>query len=359
MYRICMYVCMYSASTFQFSQCTWRRIFKSVNQPTRWRQLRTTVENKKRENGEDFNLHPPAPLAHHPLAIPAACRPPGLVFCRARESSYFLRRGGIEKTRSKRAGHGTATRGEMRTGLRRGWQTVGNIIAARAERNYRFALGVPSFFPIPPSSSLESAKASSFFLYPSAFLPPAASHRPGRPPFFQSPGIANNFHNSRLESFPPRAEVEKEHRPLFRSPSRFLRRSPRPLGSSLSVFPRRPFAPFSSRRALFSRGKPTRESLKEGRWKSKSTSIRVPSRRPLITFGIRHSRLNSVSMSSDDGSDHKLKNFRLASPDVIFFGPNVTLLRKRDVNYILARRRMDNDVCESLAELVNAAITRS
>jgi len=33
--------------------------------------------------------------------------------------------------------------------------------------------------------------------------------------------------------------------------------------------------------------------------------------------------------------------------------------RKQDVNYILARRKVDNDVCESLAKLANAAITRS
>lgn len=122
--------------------------------------------------------------------------------------------------------------------MARGGQTVGNIIAARAERNYRFALGVPSFFPIPPSSS-PRCPAKSFILLPlsscvslrklslflSLFLPHllssprlSSTRRPGLP-FFQSPGIANNFHNSRLESFPPRAEPWKGHRPLFRSPS--------------------------------------------------------------------------------------------------------------------------------------------
>lgn len=66
--------------------------------------MRTTAENKKRENGEDFNLHPPlcgpsrVPPSHYPRDLPPA---PSLVFCRARESSYFLRRGGIEKTRGR------------------------------------------------------------------------------------------------------------------------------------------------------------------------------------------------------------------------------------------------------------------
>lgn len=83
--------------------------------------------------------------------------------------------------------------GGTRTGVRRGGQTVGNIIAARAERNYRFALGVPSFFPIPPSSSLESAKASSFFLYPSAFLPPGGLAAPAGHPSSKAPAQQITF----------------------------------------------------------------------------------------------------------------------------------------------------------------------
>jgi len=45
-------------------------------------------------------------------------------------------------------------------------------------------------------------------------------------------------------------------------------------------------------------------------------------------------------------------------PNAIFFY-SATSPRKQDVNYILARRRVDNDVCESLAKLAHAAITRS
>lgn len=54
-------------------------------------RLRTTAENKKRENGEDFNLHPPAaPLSHRLAAIPATCHPrPALSFAELESLATF------------------------------------------------------------------------------------------------------------------------------------------------------------------------------------------------------------------------------------------------------------------------------
>lgn len=63
---------------------------------------------------------PLPPLPHHPLAVLATCHPPGLVFCRARESSYFLQRGGIKKTRGK---SGLVARGARKgRGGANGWK---------------------------------------------------------------------------------------------------------------------------------------------------------------------------------------------------------------------------------------------
>lgn len=55
-------------------------------------QLRTTVENKKRENGEDFNLHPP-PLSHpsnHPPS-PRLTTHPALSFAELESLATFSR----------------------------------------------------------------------------------------------------------------------------------------------------------------------------------------------------------------------------------------------------------------------------
>lgn len=74
-------------------------------------RLRTTAENKKRENGEDFNLHPPFPLdghlpPHSPPGRPCLLQSSG-------EPSYFLRRGGRRKVR------GMASRGDEEEGAKR------------------------------------------------------------------------------------------------------------------------------------------------------------------------------------------------------------------------------------------------
>lgn len=61
------------------------------------------MENKKRENGEDFNLHPPFPRGGH---LPSHS-PPGrpCLLQSSGEPSYFLQRGGRRKVR------GMASRG--------------------------------------------------------------------------------------------------------------------------------------------------------------------------------------------------------------------------------------------------------
>lgn len=196
-----------------------------------------------------------------------------------------------------------AARGGENSGVGAGGQTVGNIIAARAERNYRFALGVPSFFPIPSSSSLGSAKLhlSSFILLRSS----PRSRLPGRPPFFQSPGIANNFHNSRLESFPPRTESGEGASSSF-SISVLLsscRPSSRPPSFCFS-FLLPPLCAFLLAESPFSRQEPTSRVLKKGdenqnRLRSKPST--------LITLGIHHSRSDPLKFGFhivDDESDH-------------------------------------------------------
>lgn len=82
----------------------------------------------------------------------------------------------------------------------------------------------------------------------------------------------------------------------------------------------------------------------------------------LITLGIHHSRSDSLKFGfhvGDDGLNYDCRIFdtrHSAGRDIFHSG---TSPRKQDVNYILARRRVDNDVCESLAKLAHAAITRS
>lgn len=130
-----------------------------------WRlhRLRTTAENKKRENGEDFNLHPPYPRGSHLTPHSPPGRP--CLLQSSGEPSYFLQRGGRRKVRGM----------ALQRGRRRRGQTVGNIIAARAERNYRFALGVPSFFPILASLFSRSPPHPSSFVTP---LPPPGPPTP-------------------------------------------------------------------------------------------------------------------------------------------------------------------------------------
>lgn len=65
--------------------------------------MRTTAENKKRENGEDFNLHPPFPRGSHLPSHSPPDRP--CLLQSSGEPSYFLQRGGRRKVR------GMASRG--------------------------------------------------------------------------------------------------------------------------------------------------------------------------------------------------------------------------------------------------------
>lgn len=179
-----------------------------------------------------------------------------------------------------------------------------------------------SFILLPLSSCVSLRKLSLFL---SLFLPHllssprlSSARRPGLP-FFQSPGIANNFHNSRLESFPPRAEPWKGHRPLFRSPSlafflppifpsalflfffSFSLSLPPAHRTLFSRYPP-PCRPFSSSSPFFSLsgGSPTSFERKRERVSKKGDEnqnrLRSVFSEPstLITRGIHHSRLDTL-----------------------------------------------------------------
>lgn len=149
-------------------------------------------------------------------------------------------------------------------------------------------------------------RSSPLKLHPSSFILlrffPRRPRRPGRPPFFQSPGIANNFHNSRLESFPPRAEVE-EHRPLFRSPSRFLPAVPPvPSAALFLFFLAAPSCPFLLARALSLKESPPAKVSKKGDENQNRLRSGVPSRRlslPLEFVILDQTRLNLAFTSAN------------------------------------------------------------
>lgn len=158
--------------------------------------MRTTAENKKRENGEDFNLHPPFPRGSH---LPSHS-PPGrpCLLQSSGEPSYFLQRGGRRKVRGM-ASRGMKKKKKGPNGWKYHSRTRRTKLPICLGRSFLFSDSVLFSFALFPSS-----RSLSFSLWLAGWLarPLARASHPSSfvGPFGPPTSSSSPYHPSRSAS---------------------------------------------------------------------------------------------------------------------------------------------------------------